>query len=125
MNNDSMKRRVVAAVTDLFFIAKMQEAARHAGVELGFVSTVEELEAEATAGVDLVVLDLNDAKLEPVAAIQQLRAQPLTASVSLLGFLSHVDVDLAERAKRAGCERVVPRSRFSAKLVEILGGELD
>ncbi len=120
-----MARRVVAAVTDLFFIAKLQEAARHAGVDLTFVSTVEELEAKAAAGVDLVVLDLNDAKLEIVGAIQKLRAKPLTASVSLLGFISHVDVDLAERAKQAGCDRIVPRSRFSAKLVELLAGEPD
>lgn len=117
-----MARRVIAAVTDLFFIAKMQAAARHAGVELGFVSTTEELLAKAEAGVDLVVLDLNDPNLDILGEIETLRANPETASLPLLGFISHVDVDLAEQAKKAGCDRVVPRSQFSSRLIEMLGG---
>ena len=117
-----MARKVVAAVTDLFFIAKIQGAARSAATELALVSTVEELVPLAAAGADLVVLDLDDVNIDTLKAIQKLRTQPSTASVPLLGFVSHVNVDLAERAKEAGCDRVLPRSRFSAKLVELLRG---
>jgi CheY-like chemotaxis protein len=122
VNNTPMTRRVVAAVTDLFFIAKIQGAARRADVELSLVSTVEELLAQAAEGTDLVVLDLNDFNIDTLKAIQRLKAQPATASVPLLGFVSHVDADLTERAEVAGCDRVVPRSGLSAKLVEFLRG---
>jgi len=41
----------------------------------------------------------------------------------LLGFLSHVQVDLQRAAIAAGCDEVMPRSAFSANLNQILSRE--
>jgi len=38
----------------------------------------------------------------------------------IVGFLSHVQTDLAEKARAAGCTEVLPRSQFTAKLADIL-----
>jgi hypothetical protein len=38
-----------------------------------------------------------------------------------VGFLSHVQTELAEKALAAGCQEVLPRSKFTADLAEILG----
>jgi hypothetical protein len=43
-------------------------------------------------------------------------------AVPLLGFFSHVQTELQQRAKEAGFDRVMPRSAFSKNLAEILGG---
>jgi hypothetical protein len=40
--------------------------------------------------------------------------------VRMVGFLSHVQVDLAEQARAAGCDEVMPRSKFTQNLAEIL-----
>ena len=50
--------RVLAVVKDLFFVARIRETARLAGVSLEFARTVEELEAAVVAGARLVLLDL-------------------------------------------------------------------
>jgi hypothetical protein len=54
--------------------------------------------------------------------MQKLRSvQP---SLKVIGFLSHVQTSLAERAKSAGFDEVMPRSKFSANLPEILNSAL-
>ena len=40
----------------------------------------------------------------------------------VIAFLSHVQTDLAERARSAGCAEVMPRSKFTQNLAEILRG---
>jgi CheY-like chemotaxis protein len=113
-----MRRTVLAAVSDLFFVAKLQAAARQVDVELVLAANSEELQAKARNGADLVVLDLNDRGLDALSAIAGLRSEPETAGIPLLGFLSHVETELA-----AGCDRVLPRSQFSARLPQLLAGD--
>lgn len=117
-----MSRRVVAAVHDLFFIAKMEAAARQAAVELRFASSPGNLLEIVRAGAELVVFDLGDESVAALAALKELKSLPETAAVPTLGFLSHTQPDIAELARKAGCAKVMARSEFSARLVELLRG---
>jgi len=109
---------VVALVDDLFFQAKLVETARKLGVVLKTVSTgaalVEFLEA---ARPRLVVVDLN-ARQGAMEAVKRLQSSG--NPVPVIGFLSHVQAELAERARAGGCSQVMPRSSFTANLSEIL-----
>ena len=116
---------VLALVDDLFFQARLAETARKLGVTLKTVSTgaalVKTLEV-APDGVPgdlprLVIVDLN-ARQGAVEAIEQL--QRSGNPIPVIGFLSHVQTELAERARAAGCKQVMPRSSFTANLSEIL-----
>ena len=116
---------VLALVDDLFFQARLGETARKLGVTLKTVSTgaslVKMLES-APDGVPgdlphLVIVDLN-ARQGAVEAIEQL--QRSGNPIPVIGFLSHVQTELAERARAAGCKQVMPRSSFTANLAEIL-----
>jgi CheY-like chemotaxis protein len=110
--------QVLALVDDLFFQAKMLETARQLGVDLRACSTPEALLAEASKQAPkLVVVDLN-ARNNPFAAIESMRAA--AQDIPLIAFLSHVQVDLAERARAAGCTAVMPRSQFTRDLATIL-----
>jgi CheY-like chemotaxis protein len=114
---------VLALVDDLFFQAKLAETARKLGVSLKTVSTgaalVGALEGAASIGQPrLVVVDLN-ARQGALEAIEQL--QRSGNPVPVIGFLSHVQTELAERARAAGCKQVMPRSSFTMNLSEILG----
>jgi len=40
--------------------------------------------------------------------------------VPVIGYLSHVQTELAEQAKAAGCREVMPRSKFTMNLAAIL-----
>jgi hypothetical protein len=43
----------------------------------------------------------------------------------VVGFLSHVQKDLAVAARESGCDRVMARSAFTRDLPEILAGGSD
>jgi CheY-like chemotaxis protein len=110
--------RVLALVDDLLFVSKIAETARHVGVEVRTVGTGAGLVAEAQAGSPaLVIADLN-ARGGAIEAVGALRAAGCTAPV--VGFLSHVQVDLAAKAQAAGFDQVLPRSKFTQQLAEIL-----
>jgi DNA-binding NarL/FixJ family response regulator len=109
---------VVALVDDLFFQAKLLETAKQVGVEFRACATPDALDAEiARSAPRLVVVDLN-AQAEPFTALERLHASG--SKIPLVAFLSHVQVDLAERARAAGCRDVMPRSKFTQNLATIL-----
>ena len=111
--------QVVALVDDLFFQAKLIETAKQLGVELRTCATADALADEIGARAPkLIVVDLN-ARSNPLEAIERVRASG--PEIPLIGFLSHVQVDLAAPALRAaGCEDVMPRSKFTENLATIL-----
>jgi DNA-binding NarL/FixJ family response regulator len=111
-------RTALALVDDLFFAAKMLETAKHIGLTLKTASTADALLALAReTAPGLVIVDLN-ARAGGVEAIERLRAAGNAAPV--VAFLSHVQVELAERARAAGCAQVLPRSQFTRDLPQIL-----
>jgi CheY-like chemotaxis protein len=111
--------QVIAFVDDLFFQAKILETAKQVGVELRTCTTPQALLAEiAKHSPALVVVDLN-ARNNPLDAIKQVRQSSATIPVTC--FLSHVQVELGEQARAAGCTDVMPRSKFTQHLATILG----
>lgn len=113
-------RRIVAVLDDLFFTVKIMDAAKRAGMEVVFVK--EEAKVLALAGElpELMIFDLNTKAVDAVALIQKLKAQPATRNVRVLGFVSHVQVELKQQAQAAGADVVLPRSTFSTTLPTIL-----
>jgi DNA-binding NarL/FixJ family response regulator len=109
--------RVVAYMDDLFFQMKLAETAKHLGLEVKVASNAESLLQLLDPLPQLVIMDLN-ARSQPLAAMRQLRsAQP---QLRVIGFLSHVQTALAAQAQAAGFDEIMPRSKFSANLPEIL-----
>jgi CheY-like chemotaxis protein len=109
---------VVALIDDIFFQAKLLETAKQVGVEVRTCTTADALDAEiAKTTPRLIVVDLN-ARSGPFEALERLQASG--AKIPLVAFLSHVQVDLAERARSAGCTDVMPRSKFTLNLATIL-----
>jgi DNA-binding NarL/FixJ family response regulator len=64
----------------------------------------------------MVVIDLH-AK-DGVTLVLELKAAAPT--VPIVGFHSHVDTEIRRQALAAGADAVLPRSRFNARLAEIL-----
>jgi DNA-binding NarL/FixJ family response regulator len=105
-------------VDDLFFQSKIVETARHAGVALKLCGTADAFLAEiAKSAPALAIVDLN-ARSNPLDALERLHSSG--NQVPVIGYLSHVQTELAERAKAAGCREVMPRSKFTMNLATIL-----
>ncbi|HUO34683.1 MAG TPA: hypothetical protein VMU43_06810 [Candidatus Acidoferrum sp.] len=108
----------LALVDDLFFQAKMLETAKQLNVRLRTFPSAAPLLAEIVKNSPhIVIVDLN-AKCQPVEAIVGLHSK--FPDLPIVAFLSHVQTDLAERARSAGCARVLPRSQFTRELATIL-----
>ncbi len=114
--------RVVALMDDLFFQMKLAETAKHLGVEVKVAATPDALQGLLTPAPKLLIVDLNS-RNEPIATIQRLRAAK--NGVRVVGFLSHVQTDLAAQARAAGCDEVMPRSAFTQSLATILAAAKD
>jgi DNA-binding NarL/FixJ family response regulator len=113
--------RIVAYMDDLFFQMKLAETAKHLGLEVKVAATAESLLQLLEPVPELVIVDLN-ARSQPLAAMQQLRqVQP---RLRVIGFLSHLQTGLAQQAQAAGFDEVMPRSKFSINLPDILSSAL-
>ena len=112
-------KRVLAVVNDLFFSVKISEAAKRNGLALEFVKDSGEVLAKAKEKPSLIVFDLNFDAVEPLDLITKLKGSAETKSVSLLGYLSHLQSELKVQAQDAGCDMVMARSAFSQNMLMI------
>jgi PleD family two-component response regulator len=118
-----MARKVFAAVEDLLFRSKISATAESLNAEASFPRSPKKLlEGAAQESPDLLVLDLNSARFEPLKLLEELKAGDATRDVPVVGFLSHVQKDLAVAARERGCDRIMARSAFVKELPQILGG---
>ena len=121
---EPVTRRVIAAVEDLLFKSKVSETAAQLGVEAKFPRSPEKLlTALRESPPDLLVLDLNSARFEPLGLLRMVESDAATKDIPTVGFLSHVQKDLAVAAREAGCDKVMARSAFTRDLPKILSGD--
>src|SRR5580704_9111354 len=86
---------IIVAVDDMFFASKIRGTAEALGRQITMVRTVEGLIEQAELlSPSLIILDLNSTRIDPIAAIQSLKSRPELKGLPILGFLSHVQVDL-------------------------------
>ena len=115
--------RIFAFIEDLFFLAKIQETARKMNVKVEFVKTdkdlLEHMKQNGEEKPSLIIFDLNNANAKPLTLIPKLKSK-LKKGTSIIGFLSHVQGELKQKAHEVGCDMVLPRSAFSQNLPQLL-----
>ncbi|OJW24658.1 MAG: hypothetical protein BGO49_06365 [Planctomycetales bacterium 71-10] len=104
---------------DLMFTVKIVSTARELGRTVRAVGRVEQAEAFLTEHrpravfVDLAAGDL----VAPESLAKLMATAP---DVPFLAFGPHVDADALEAARAAGCREVMPRSKFTLKLPDLI-----
>jgi len=115
--------RIFAFIDDLFFLAKIQETARKLNVKVEFVKSdkdlMDRMEQNGEEKPSLIIFDLNNNSVKPLTLIPKLKSK-LKKGTSIIGFLSHVQGDLKQKAHEVGCDMVLPRSAFSQNLPQLL-----
>lgn len=105
---------VLAVVGDLFFVARIRETARLAGVPLEFAKTPAEIEAALARAPRFVLLDLTAGyDYEKVLALTE------AAEVAVLAFTTHA---LARQTQpwHPRCGRVVTKETLTQELPQLL-----
>jgi hypothetical protein len=96
---------ILAIVPDLMLASRVSESLRAGGHDVSVVAVLPDpIEAEA------LVCDLDAVDARAAAA----------AALPTLGFYSHVDVETKREAEAAGLDLVVPRSRMSRELPQLV-----
>lgn len=112
---------VIALVSDLMFASRIREAAAPLGIAVRSARSPEALlEACRTEAPALILADLDDTRVGALAAVRALREDPTLGSLTVIGFVSHVDAERAQAATVAGCSRVLARSAFVRELPGLL-----
>jgi len=123
VTSEDANSRIFVFVEDLFFLAKIQETARKLNVKVEFVKNdkdlVERMQQNGEEKPSLIIFDLNNANAKPLTLIPKLKSK-LKKGTSIIGFLSHVQGDLKQKAHEVGCDMVLPRSAFSQNLPQLL-----
>lgn len=116
-----MTRNIFAAVDDMFFAAKIRATAEALGVSLKFYRKLDAMVAAVVEqSPDLIIVDLHNEKLDPIELARELKSNENSKAIPLLGFFSHVQIELQRQAQEAGFDQVIPRSVFSRDLAQIL-----
>ncbi len=106
----------LVAVRDLVFRSKIQAAAERLGVPVRLAPRGTPLsQAVRELGEGTVLADLG----EP-GVLDEIRAGKAAARVRVVGFLGHLEVELARAAEEAGVDEVLSRGQFVQKLDDIL-----
>jgi hypothetical protein len=109
---------ILVAVRDLVFRSKIHAAAERLGVAVKFAPRGAPLsEAARALGEGTVLADLSEpGVLEDVAAAKRV------GRVRVVGFLGHLQEDLARAATDAGVDEVLTRGQLVKRLDELLLG---
>ena len=112
---------ILAAVDDMFFAAKIRATAEALDVRIRFFRRLEDLLAAASEETPrLILVDLHNEKIDPMALARELKSNESLPAIPLLGFFSHVQSDLQREAVAAGYDKVIPRSVFARDLPDLI-----
>lgn len=111
----------VAVLDDMFFASKIREAAKAAGVDMDFIKGAEGIiDRISSTSPSLVIVDLAHKKVDPIELIKELKGLDNLKGARFIGYLPHVETGLKKEAVDAGYDMVLPRSRFSLEMREII-----
>jgi CheY-like chemotaxis protein len=107
-------------VEDIFFLSKIQQSSDLLGVNVVVPTGRDLAQMAMDTQPRAVILDLNHHSLPVLELTRGLKSNRVTQGIPVLGFLSHVQTDLAAAAREAGVDEVLPRSVFTQRLPQIL-----
>jgi hypothetical protein len=109
---DRAPPRVLALVADLIFASKIMASGKAAGVEVKIIRDPAQIAGEAGS---LLLVDLN----QP-GTIEAAANWGNATKGSVVGFVSHVDVETVRLARASGIEKVMARSSFVVALPSLI-----
>lgn len=119
---------VLVLSADLMFGSRLLSSLTEAGHEAELIGSEAALRGRLTDGgrpaPDALVADLTDDRFDGASMLEALRAEDLLGGLRTLAFFSHVEVAVRDRARQAGFDLVVPRSRMAREAAAVLDGLL-
>ncbi len=114
-----MSDRIVVVCEDIFFWARILAAAEALGRVAIRVDDEPAMErAFEDGGARRIVMDLGIRSVDPLGWAARWKQRE--DAPRIVGFVSHVEAQMQERAKQAGFDEVLTKSHFSRVLPDLL-----
>jgi len=111
---------ILAVVDDLLFLSKIQETAKHLGVDVKAAQPAGLPEAAQATAPSAFLIDLNHGSGKALEVLRALKSDSKTKDIAVVGFVSHVQNELIAAARDAGCDLLLARSAFVSQLPSLL-----
>jgi hypothetical protein len=108
---------LIAYEPDLIFSSKIESVSESAGVNVRIITDFGVLLQELRSKLPRVLVLNLDALAGKLYSLKEFTGE---TSCIVLGYYSHLNVKLAEEAKRAGIGRLLSRGAFAAQIKELL-----
>src|ERR1700738_1144831 len=94
---------ILAVLDDLMFSSKIKTTAGQLGVAVIFARSADAALSEMRkTAPSLVILDLNNARTNPLGIVASMKQDPALAAIPTVGYASHVQTDVINAARQAG-----------------------
>ena len=105
----------------MFFSSKIESTAKDLDIGVIKVKNREEL-LDRIEGktIDLVIIDLASRKIDAEKIFAELKNSEKHGKVYSIGYLPHVERELADKFRGEGVDLVIPRSKFSREMSAII-----
>ena len=117
-----MNKKVIIAANNMIFTSKI-------------MSILDGMEAEGIKAIrsddifnkaqelqpDLIIIDLNLNGIEAPSLINKLRSYGVTRTIPIVCYSPHILKDQMKAAKTAGATEVLPNSKMTSRMNQILG----
>ena len=105
----------------MFFSSKIESTAKNLDISVIKVRNHEKLQDKIEGKtVDLVIIDLASKKIDAEEVFTGLKNSPEHKKVFCIGYLPHVERELANKFREKGVGLVIPRSKFSREMSAII-----
>ena len=112
-----LQKTICLVADDMFFSSKIESTAKNLEISVVKVKNHEELQDKIEGKtVDLVIIDLASKKIDAEEVFTELKNSPEHKKVFCIGYLPHVERELANKFREKGVDLVIPRSKFSREM---------
>ena len=117
-----MNKKVIIAANNMIFTSKMMSILDNMEAEGIKAIRSDEIFVKAQELIpDLIVIDLNLNGIEAPSLINKLRSYGATRGIPIVCYSPHTLKDQMKAAKKAGATEVLPNSKMSSKMNQIIG----
>ncbi len=115
------RKTICVVADDMFFSSKIENTAKNLDIATVKTKSREELQDKIEGKtIDLMIIDLASRKIDVERVFAELRNSEKHGKVFCIGYLPHVERELADKFREKGVDLVIPRSKFSREMGAIM-----
>ena len=119
-------KTICVVADDMFFSSKIENAAKNLDISIIKVKNHKEFQDKIEGEtIDLVIIDLASKKIDAEEVFTELKDSSKHEKIFCIGYLPHVERELADKFGQRGVDLVIPRSKFSREMSRIIEEHLE